>query len=276
MEKRINFKARARLMPQIGEQLIKNESIALLELVKNSYDADAPDVRVEMWDVDKPNVGKIIVKDNGSGMDLSIIENSWMEIGTDNKENLLKEYIENNEKSELGRLPMGEKGIGRFGVHKLGSKIILITRMKGKLEVVVKIDWTEFEQADYLEQVPITVIEREPEYFVGEKKGTYIEITELKSVWTRTKFRDVYRSVMSLHSPFESIQSFNVDFQTNHKEWLDGLLTVSEIKNDALFFADVEIEEDEIVTLVLKVMEVWRWKMSLEKKARLHIPSQLY
>ena len=79
MEKRINFKARARLMPQIGEQLIKNESIALLELVKNSYDADAPDVRVEMWDVDKPNVGKIIVKDNGSGMDLSIIENSWME-----------------------------------------------------------------------------------------------------------------------------------------------------------------------------------------------------
>ena len=171
MEKRINFKARARLMPQIGEQLIKNESIALLELVKNSYDADAPDVRVEMWDVDKPNVGKIIVKDNGSGMDLSIIENSWMEIGTDNKENLLKEYIENNEKSELGRLPMGEKGIGRFGVHKLGSKIILITRMKGKLEVVVKIDWTEFEQADYLEQVPITVIEREPEYFVGEKKG---------------------------------------------------------------------------------------------------------
>ena len=265
MEKRINFKARARLMPQIGEQLIKNESIALLELVKNSYDADAPDVRVEMWDVDKPNVGKIIVKDNGSGMDLSIIENSWMEIGTDNKENLLKEYIENNEKSELGRLPMGEKGIGRFGVHKLGSKIILITRMKGKLEVVVKIDWTEFEQADYLEQVPITVIEREPEYFVGEKKGTYIEITELKSVWTRTKFRDVYRSVMSLHSPFESIQSFNVDFQTNHKEWLDGLLTVSEIKNDALFFADVEIEEDEIVTLKY---EFKPWKILSKLKER--------
>lgn len=265
MEKRINFKARARLMPQIGEQLIKNESIALLELVKNSYDADAPDVRVEMWDVDKPNVGKIIVKDNGSGMDLSIIENSWMEIGTDNKENLLKEYIENNEKSELGRLPMGEKGIGRFGVHKLGSKIILITRMRGKLEVVVKIDWTEFEQADYLEQVPITVIEREPEYFVGEKKGTYIEITELKSVWTRTKFRDVYRSVMSLHSPFESIQSFNVDFQTNHKEWLDGLLTVSEIKNDALFFADVEIEEDEIVTLKY---EFKPWKILSKLKER--------
>ena len=53
MEKQINFKSRARLMPQIGDQLIKNESIALLELVKNSYDADAFNVWVEMLDVDK-------------------------------------------------------------------------------------------------------------------------------------------------------------------------------------------------------------------------------
>ena len=119
MEKQISFKSRARLMPQIGDQLIKNESIALLELVKNAYDADAPDVWVEMWDIDKSDKGKIIVKDNGDGMDLSIVENSWMEIGTDNKKNLLDEYIMNDKKSALGRLPMGEKGIGRFGVHKL-------------------------------------------------------------------------------------------------------------------------------------------------------------
>ncbi|MBR3832129.1 MAG: FMN-dependent NADH-azoreductase, partial [Mycoplasmataceae bacterium] len=102
-----------------------------------------------------------------------------------------------------------------------------------------------------LEQVPITVIEREPEYFVGEQKGTYIEITDLKSVWTRGKLRDVYRSVMSLQSPFESIQSFKVDFDTNHDEWLDGLLTIEKIKDHALFFADVVIEGDEIVELNL-------------------------
>lgn len=249
MEKQISFKSRARLMPQIGDQLIKNESIALLELVKNAYDADAPDVWVEMWNVDKPKEGKIIVKDNGDGMDLLTVENSWMEIGTDNKQNLLKKYISNNKKSALGRLPMGEKGIGRFGVHKLGRKITLITKMQGKKEVVVKIDWTSFEKYDYLEQVPITVIEREPEYFIGQQKGTYIEITELKNIWTRGKLRDVYRSVMSLQSPFESIQSFNVVFDTNHKEWLDGLITVDKIKNDALFFADVLIEGNEITEL---------------------------
>lgn len=272
MEKQIKFKSRARLMPQIGDQLIKNESIALLELVKNAYDADAPDVWVEMWDVDKPKKGKIIVKDNGDGMNLSIVENSWMEIGTDNKKNLLEEYISNDKKSALGRLPMGEKGIGRFGVHKLGSKITLITRMQGEKEVVVKIDWTEFEKFDYLEQVPITVIEREPEFFSGQQKGTYIEITQLKNIWTRGKLRDVYRSVMSLQSPFESIQSFNVVFNTNHKEWLEGLLTGDKIKNDALFFADVSIEGNEITELKYE-FKPWKVLNKLEEKqvTRTHI-----
>lgn len=272
MEKQLSFKSRARLMPQIGDQLIKNESIALLELVKNAYDADAPNVWVEMWDVDKPKAGKIVVRDNGDGMDLFTIENSWMEIGTDNKKNLLEEYIASNKKSALGRLPMGEKGIGRFGVHKLGNKITLVTRMQGKKEVVVKIDWTIFEKFDYLEQVPITVIEREPEYFVGDQKGTYIEITDLKNVWTRGKLRDVYRAVMSLQSPFESIQSFKVDFDTNHGEWLEGLLTMDKIKDHALFFADVVIEGDEIVELDYE-FKPWKVLSKLEEKqiSRTHI-----
>lgn len=272
MEKQLSFKSRARLMPQIGDQLIKNESIALLELVKNAYDADAPNVWVEMWDIDKPKTGKIIVRDNGDGMDLFTIENSWMEIGTDNKKNLLEEYIASNKKSALGRLPMGEKGIGRFGVHKLGNKITLVTRMQDKKEVVVKIDWTIFEKFDYLEQVPITVIEREPEYFIGEQKGTYIEITDLKNVWTRGKLRDVYRSVMSLQSPFESIQSFKVYFETNHSEWLEGLLTIDKIRDHALFFADAVIEGDEIIELNYE-FKPWKVLSKLEEKqiSRTHI-----
>ena len=195
-----------------------------------------------------------------------------MEIGTDNKKNLLEEYISNDKKSALGRLPMGEKGIGRFGVHKLGSKITLITRMQGEKEVVVKIDWTEFEKFDYLEQVPITVIEREPEFFSGQQKGTYIEITQLKNIWTRGKLRDVYRSVMSLQSPFESIQSFNVVFNTNHKEWLEGLFTGDKIKNDALFFADVSIEGNEITQLKYE-FKPWKVLNKLEEKqvTRTHI-----
>ncbi|RKI27974.1 hypothetical protein D7V82_11015 [bacterium 1xD8-6] len=265
MEKEIRFKSRARLMPQIGDQLIKNEGIALLELVKNAYDADARKVDVKMLDVDKPKIGKIIVQDNGDGMDLDIIENSWMEIGTDNKQKKLQQYIENNNRSKLGRLPMGEKGIGRFGVHKLGNIITLITRMKDKMEVLVQIDWTMFDRFDYLEQVPIKVIEREPEFFCGDEKGTFIEITELKNTWTRGKVRDIYRSINSLQSPFESIQSFYVNFETNHTNWLEGLLSIEDIKNDALFFADAEIEGNEIAKLKYE-FKPWKVLDKLEEK----------
>lgn len=252
-------------MPQLGDQLIKNESIALLELVKNSYDADALNVRVVMNNIDKPKIGKIVIEDNGDGMNLKIIEDSWMEIGTDNKQKLLENYINKQTRSKLNRLPMGEKGIGRLGVHKLGNKIKLITRMYHEKEIVVEIDWTLFDKFEYLEEVPIKVIEREPEYFLGDEKGTYIEISELKSAWSRGKLRDVYRSLISLQSPFESIQSFNVEFSTNHQEWLEGLLTVDEIKNNALFFADVEIEKGEIINLEYE-FKPWKILTKLKEK----------
>lgn len=265
MEKQINFKSRARLMPQLGDQLIKNESIALLELVKNSYDADALNVTVEMFDIDQIKKGKIIIKDDGDGMNLGIVQDSWMEIGTDNKQVLLQKYVKEKKRSRLGRLPMGEKGIGRFGAHKLGNKITLITRMYDQKEVFVEIDWTVFDKYQYLEQVPITVVEREPEFFLGEQKGTYIEITELKNTWSRGKLREAYRALISLQSPFESIQSFNINFETNHKDWLEGLLTVEKIKDNALFFADVLIDKDEILKLTYE-FKPWKILTKLEEK----------
>lgn len=252
-------------MPQLGDQLIKNESIALLELVKNSYDADAINVKVEMNDVDKPKIGKITILDDGDGMNLEIVQNSWMEIGTDNKQKLFEKYVAEKKRSKLGRLPMGEKGIGRFGVHKLGNKITLITRRKNEKEVVVSIDWEAFERYQYLEQVPVSVVERDPIFFREDKKGTFIEISDLKNSWTRGKLRDVYRSVISLQSPFESIQSFNIDFKTNLKSWLDGLITIEKIKDNALFFADVNIEEN-LITDFEYSFKPWKILSKLEEK----------
>ena len=82
MEETQIFKPRARLLLQLGDQLIKNESIALLELIKNSYDADATDVYVHL---DLSGEGEIIIEDNGCGMDSNIIKNVWMEPGSDYK-----------------------------------------------------------------------------------------------------------------------------------------------------------------------------------------------
>lgn len=114
-------------MLQLGDQLIKNESIGLLELIKNSYDADATSVFVELKNLENPSSGSIIIEDDGIGMDMDIIKNVWMEPGTDYKENLYNEY---KRSEKFNRLPLGEKGIGRFSVHKLGNQIELITKKK--------------------------------------------------------------------------------------------------------------------------------------------------
>lgn len=174
----VRFKPRARLLLQLGDQLIKNESIALVELVKNSYDADANIVNIYMENVDDPSKGIIIIEDDGFGMSPEIVENVWLEPGADFKSLLVKQ---NKPSPKYKRLPIGEKGIGRFGVHKLGGTIELTTRAKGCNEVYVKIDWSEFDSYKYLNEVPIKIIERsEPILIKGNKTGTTILISNLR------------------------------------------------------------------------------------------------
>src|ERR1035437_10130268 len=86
----VKFKLRARLLLQLGDQLIKNESIALVELVKNSYDADANIVNIYMENVDEPDKGIIIIEDDGFGMSPEVVENVWLEPGADFKSLLIK------------------------------------------------------------------------------------------------------------------------------------------------------------------------------------------
>jgi len=243
MKKNLIFKPRARLLLQLGEQLIRNETIALQELVKNSYDADASLVSVIMKKVDKPEEGIIIIEDNGIGMDIDIIENVWMEIGSDYKEKL---FSQGKRTKASKRLPLGEKGIGRFAVHKLGNEIELITRKKGNKEIYIKIDWNIFKQSKYLGEIPIEILEREPKTFTGDKTGTKIIIKSLKSPFTRGMMRELYRSINSLCSPFDSPESFRIKFEVDRKEWIKGILSWNEIKEYALYRFECEIEGQHI------------------------------
>jgi hypothetical protein len=236
------FRPKARLLLQLGDQLIKNESVALLELVKNSYDADAKKVLVSMTKLADPQKARIIIEDDGDGMDVEIIEKVWMEPGSNYKEKIFL----SKKKSKLNRLPIGEKGIGRFGVHKLGNKIEIVTKMKGKKEVVFNIDWNDFSNAEYLGDVKIQVLEREPLVFPGDSKGTRICITDLKNKWTKGTVRNLYRAINSLCSPFESIESFEVDFVIDQEDWIKGLININEIKNYALYEADIVINGNKI------------------------------
>lgn len=254
------FKPRARLLIQLGDQLIKNESIALVELVKNSYDADSSKCTITMKSVEHKETGVIIVEDNGFGMDMETIKNSWLEPGSNNKEVLVENKIVT---PIFNRLPIGEKGIGRFGVHKLGKKIELISRKAGRKEVVVQINWSEFEKFKYLDDAPVTVYERDAEFFLGEKTGTIIKITDLTKNWTRGMVRDVYRAINAISTPetydieelleknitkpkTDKIDIFKTEFITDQKKWIADIPSWKEIVEYALYYFDIEINGDTI------------------------------
>lgn len=236
------FKPRAQILLQLGEQLIKNENIAILELVKNAYDADAKKVEVNMYSIDSKDTGYIEIHDDGCGMSIDIIRDIWMEPGNSHK----KGVVEREERSELGRLPIGEKGIGRFGVHKLGKVIELVSKMEGRQEVALNIDWRIFEDAEYLSDVKIDIHERAPEIFKDGKTGTYIRIRKLSTNWTRGMLRNLNRSLTALNSPFDSIQSFKVILRTDKTEWMEGLISFKDIKEYALFECEMKLEKNVI------------------------------
>lgn len=239
------FKPRARLLLQLGDQLIKNESIALIELVKNSYDADANNVEIYMEHVDDPADGSIIIEDNGFGMDLNTVENVWLEPGSDFKK---EQFDKLQVTPKYKRLPIGEKGIGRFGVHKLGNEIEMTTKKANSNEVYVRINWADFDDYKYLDEVPIEIIERgSPELFKNGKTGTNIIIRKLRKNWERAIARNVRRSITALVSPFDSNDSFKADFEVLDKpDWFKGLLEWQDIKKYSLFHFKVILSGDSI------------------------------
>lgn len=242
----VRFKPRARLLLQLGDQLIKNESIALVELVKNSYDADANIVNIYMENIEDPNKGIIIIEDDGYGMSLDTVANVWLEPGSDFKTKKI-EKLEVSPKYE--RLPIGEKGIGRFGVHKLGNVIEMTTKSTNSKEVFVKIDWTSFNNYKYLEDVPIIIYERKmPKLFKNGKTGTSILISNLRKKWERGIAREVKRSITALASPFDINDSFKPSFDILDKpEWFEGLMKWEDVKDYSLFYFKIILSGNSIV-----------------------------
>jgi signal transduction histidine kinase len=229
------FRPRARLMLLLGDQLIRDAGIAVFELVKNAYDADATTCKVTLKEIDKDDESaQVVVQDNGCGMHLTTVTGIWLEPGTENRK---KQKDAGQRTPKFKRLPLGEKGVGRFAVHKLGRKVRLVTRAKGKQEVVVTIDWSAFDKDKFLSQVPVKVIEREPVVFKGTRTGTRITIDALhERPWTRARVRSMYRAINSICSPVLAPDSFNAKLEIEpESDWLDGLLTADEVLKQAIF-----------------------------------------
>lgn len=237
-----HFKTRARLLSQLGDQLIKTETIALMELVKNSYDADSPDCYVTFDNPDNPESGSITIEDSGDGMDIDILQNAWLEIGTNNKETKKKD---NYKTPKFNRHPLGEKGIGRFGVHRLGRRIEIISKTKNNPECVLRINWDKIDESKYIEDFPIVLYENQSPKYFKDSTGTKIIITKLRNTWDRGTVREIARSINSLNSPFQSNDSFKTKLSINN-DWLNGILSFDEIKDKSLYKFELEISGNQI------------------------------
>lgn len=224
-----SFSITPRIIAHFGEDLIKNESIALLELVKNSYDACANTCVIDFL-TEKEQLESLKITDDGFGMNLNTIKTVWLVIGTDFKHKKL-------EPNCCGRFPLGEKGIGRLGVHKLGNEITLISKTEKDKEVYLSINWATLSQAKNINDFTIEVDENEtPIYFKNGKTGTQIIINRLKTSWDRRQIREVYRNLTSLNSPFSGANdSFKVDIISN-SNLFSGLPTFEDIKDSGLYF----------------------------------------
>ncbi len=232
MEKH-NIRPYARLLTMLGDQLIKNETIALTELVKNAYDADADVCRVKFinFNCDSTNNSESIIEisDNGYGMSKDIITKHFLNPATP-----IKKSGKELRKSKKGRICQGEKGIGRFSMLKLGKKVTVYSK-EPECAVVhsIKFDFGDYDEEFlfrngiseeiFLDQIEIQYDECVISSFdstslIAESQhGTVIRIEQLKGEWNQNKI-DEFKKDMVRFSPFEiddnSIVN-NMDFNTD-------------------------------------------------------------
>lgn len=193
------LRPRARIVRTIGDQLISGPEAALIELVKNAFDADSPYVHIAIvppedgrWEGD---AGVITVKDAGHGMSAADLVDKWFEPATSDK-------VERR-LSPSGRTMLGAKGVGRFATGRLGRLLHLRTAHKTpgrRLEVSeVDIDWERFEQSKYLDEVEIDLSTRLG--VRGEVPGVELQISALRDNWTRKQLEALVRELRRMVSP---------------------------------------------------------------------------
>lgn len=179
----------AKLATNIGEQSVSSKLQAVIELIKNGYDADATECKVYFITTSQRgnNIGleKIIVEDDGIGMSFEDLAEKWMRVATPNKERDTRSPI-------FKRRVSGEKGMGHFASQRLGHVVKIISKPKSYagrpktdypnsvMELVI--DWNKYEPGKDFQEIPNTlkITDKQDE----GNHGVRIEITDLKDQWT--------------------------------------------------------------------------------------------
>ncbi len=215
------FTIDAELLRELGERLVGKPYVALAELVKNSYDADATQVTINF----APNQGRIEISDNGQGMTFDEFKNFWMRIGTTHKRE--------KQSKKLGRLMTGSKGVGRLAVQFLANKLTIktIPADKNCKGLKAEINWnkaieTKPTETKELTEVEVTYneVDRNP-----SDKGTSIVLEELKDDWTEDSIQDLASELWWLQPPFKSstggsTEQFKIHFRSAQKDYSEAFV----------------------------------------------------
>lgn len=198
MKEIAQFRPSARLIRTIGDRIIKDPYAAVVELVKNAYDADASYVEIKFHDMKSQKKAKIIIKDDGHGMTSSDVTTKWMIPATRSKVD--------TRKSPKGRIMQGRKGIGRFAAAILGEYLTLQTIDKSGDQTKVEIDWNIFEDKKFLDEISLDIETEKTE----KKSGTELIITPYKDNWDVHEYSELLKELKKLIFPFKKKKDFKI------------------------------------------------------------------
>ena len=176
----------------IGRELIQDNYAAVIELVKNAYDADSPDVNIEFRASPDLSGYTIVICDHGCGMSKDDVINKWLVPSTRDKRV--------RQRSLSGRILQGSKGIGRYAASVLGTDLLLETVTNKSEKTIVRLEWSDFESAQYLDDVEI-LVETEKS---SEPPGTLLTINgddKLLTEWNTETFNKLRFELKKLTSP---------------------------------------------------------------------------
>lgn len=216
-----HFEVDPSVVYQLGESLISDAVQALIELVKNSYDADATYAKLMIDTHGSIEVegsiysavgGRIIVEDDGHGMDIEEIKTGWLTLSNRKKREMKKA----KKTTSGGRSPLGDKGLGRLGVQRLGENLEIFTKAEERSGYHFGFSWLDFATSPKLEDVDIHL----KEFKFPRQHGTKVVVSGLKEPesWRgQTALKRLEQELSRLISPYRQIRNFNVVIEVDGK-----------------------------------------------------------
>ena len=238
-----NYKVRtnSHIINLLGDELIGSDSLALFEIVKNSYDADANVVTINLNNLFSEN-RSIVIEDDGNGMTPEVIANAWLTIGTDYKRKSVKVS------PVLHRTSLGNKGVGRLAVHRLANRIMLETQPRGcSIGSRLRIDWDDLiSSSKEVEGLSVDVENNILDVLEG-RNGTRITLTQLREEnWTKSKVTQMVRKLQNIINPFAPSDLFQIVIKSNIyqvQQWINSVRTPVETLNDSLYQYSFSLEK---------------------------------